>query len=465
MAIDTSTPSETPRVLGLSLSGAETKQALEDVERQSRLLEAKAIELAHYIAVNSRKDLPKEENLANQAGYRNAVDFLESVTHISSAEARRRIALGAKTQPRQFMGQVLDPEYPKVATALNDATVPADSALAIIRMLEASAKNKVIPEKIAIAEEALVEDATNACFDALKDQINAWHSYIDPDGLEPREDRAFRKRSLRFGHEVNGLTEIIIMAPTIDAARIKAAFAEADQLTTKPRFLSKEEQAEQDAAPEMVTGPHGEQYAKFRDPRSRSQRWYDLMFGYFNVGLRAKDLGENGARSLATVNVTITAKDLENGIGVGWVEGLGGGISVAEVKRIMDSEGGHPVFFGKNGAIKAYGDRQRGFTEKQRRAIVARDGAFCSCGCGLPAAACEIHHIIVWARGGLTEVDNGILVCRPFHRWLPESGFEIAMINGKPHLLAPPHVDPSQTWRPMGQNRGQIRDQLDGIGF
>jgi hypothetical protein len=65
----------------------------------------------------------------------------------------------------------------------------------------------------------------------------------------------------------------------------------------------------------------------------------------------------------------------------------------------------------------------------------------------------------------LTEVDNGILVCRPFHRWLPESGFEITMLNGKPRLLAPPHVDPSQTWRPMGQNRGQIRDQLDGIGF
>jgi len=465
MTIDTSIHESAPRVPGAALSNAELEQAIRDNEQVTRTAAARGIELAHELAIRSRRDLPKDENLALITGHRNAADFLEDVTHISSAEARRRLTLGNKTQPRQFMGQVLEPEYPKVATALNNAEVPAESALAIIRMLEASAKNKVMPEKIAIAEEALVEDAINACFDALKDQINVWHSYLDPDGLEPREDRAFRKRSLRFGHEVNGLTEIIIMAPTIDAARIKAAFAEADQLTTKPRFLSKEEQAEQDAAPEMVTGPHGEKYAKFRDPRSRSQRWYDLMFGYFNVGLRAKDLGDNGARSLATVNVTITAKDLESGIGVGWVEGLGGGISVAEVLRIMDSDGGHPIFFGRNGAIKAYGDRQRGFTEKQRRAIVARDGAFCSCGCGLPAAACEIHHIIPWARGGLTEVDNGILVCRPFHRWLPESGFEIAMINGKPHLQAPPHVDPSQTWRPMGHNRGQIRDQLDGIGF
>jgi len=465
MAITDSTPSEAPRVPGLTLSFAETTQALEENERQARLVEVEAIRLAHFVAYNSRKELPKDESFAHQAGCRNAVEFLEKFTHISPAEARRRISLGAKTQPRPFMGQVLEPEYPHIAAALNTGDIPADSATAIIRMLEACAKNGVMPEKLEIAEEALVADAITVCVDALKGQINLWQAYIDPDGFEPQEDRAFRKRSLRFGHEVNGLTEIIIMAPTIDVARLKAVFTEADKLTSKPRFLSAEEQALQDAAPEIVTGPHGEEYAKFRDPRSRSQRWYDLLVGYFGAGIRAHDLGASGARSLATVTVSITAKDLENGVGVGWVEGVGGGISVAEVLRIMDSDGGHPVFFGKNGQIKAYGNRQRGFTEKQRRAIIARDGDTCSCGCGLPAAACDIHHIIPWAKGGVTEVDNGILVCRPFHRWIPESGFDFRMIKGRPHMMAPPHLDPGQTWRRMGRNRGQLKDQLEGSGW
>ena len=458
MAIDTSTPSEAPRVPGAALSQPELELAIRENEQVIRTALARAVALAHELANCSRKELPKDENFAHIAGHATPARYLESLTRISEPEARRRILLGAKTQPRPFMGQVLDPEYPHVASVLDAGYVSPDDAQAITRMLDACANNGVMPEKLDIAEEALAQYATEVPLELLKLRAAAMQAYLDPDGLEPQEDRAFKQRSLRFGHEVDGLTEIIIMAPTIDVARLKAVFAEADKPTSQPRFLSAEEQALQDAAPEMVTGPHGEQWAKFRDPRSRRQRWYDLMFGYFSAGMRAGDLGEHGARSVATVTVSITAADLENGIGVGWVEGLGGGISVAEVLRIMHSEGGHPVFFGKQGQIKAYGDRQRGFTDKHRRAIVARDGDTCSCGCGLPAAACDIHHIIPWSRGGLTEVDNGVLVCPPFHRWIPESGFEFQMIDGKPHMLAPPHLDPGQTWRRMG--RGRAREEF-----
>jgi hypothetical protein len=31
--------------------------------------------------------------------------------------------------------------------------------------------------------------------------------------------------------------------------------------------------------------------------------------------------------------------------------------------------------------------------------------------------------------------------------------FTLRMIGGRPHMLAPPWLDPSQTWRPLGNPR------------
>ena len=36
---------------------------------------------------------------------------------------------------------------------------------------------------------------------------------------------------------------------------------------------------------------------------------------------------------------------------------------------------------------------------------------------------------------------------------LPDSNFEMRMIRGKPHLLAPPWIDPEQRWIPLGKSR------------
>jgi len=458
------TPEQAPRVPAM-LSSAELMQRLIDAGQAMRAVKAELVQLANEAAYRSRSSLPKAENLAAQNGHATAVRLVEFLTRLSSPEARRLVSVGAKTQPRQLLGQVLEPEFPFVGRELDAGQIEPDTALMITGMLHTCAQNGVMPEKLRIAEEALAVEAGHSSVDLVKVQVKVWQAYLDPDGLEPQEKRAFQKRSLRFGKTENGLTEIFLLAPTIDVARIKAAFTEADKLTSQPRFLSEEEAAAQSAAPEIVTGPHGEQYTKFRDPRTPAQHHYDLMLGYFSAGLRAHETGASGARSLATVSVMITAKDLETGVGVGWVEGIRDGISVAEVRRLIDSNGAHPIFFGKNGEIAAYGNRQRGFTEKQRKAIAARDGDSCICGCGMPASALDAHHIRPYSDGGLTEVDNGILVCPQFHRWLVDSGFKFRMITGRPHQLAPPHLDPSQTWRLMGVSRTEKREALSGFDW
>ena len=51
-----------------------------------------------------------------------------------------------------------------------------------------------------------------------------------------------------------------------------------------------------------------------------------------------------------------------------------------------------------------------------RRALIQRDGGCTHPGCDRPHRWCDAHHVIHWARGGETSLDNLRLLCRRHHR-------------------------------------------------
>lgn len=68
----------------------------------------------------------------------------------------------------------------------------------------------------------------------------------------------------------------------------------------------------------------------------------------------------------------------------------------------------------------------------QRRALAARDGGCAFPGCGRPHQLAQAHHIIWWERGGLTDLDNLVLLC-PFHHVLIHTGlFSVETIDHQP---------------------------------
>ncbi len=67
------------------------------------------------------------------------------------------------------------------------------------------------------------------------------------------------------------------------------------------------------------------------------------------------------------------------------------------------------------GAVLDLGHRQRLFTRTQRRALVYRDRGCVFPGCDRPAKFCDAHHIKPWDDGGLTDLINGVLLCRRHH--------------------------------------------------
>ena len=72
-----------------------------------------------------------------------------------------------------------------------------------------------------------------------------------------------------------------------------------------------------------------------------------------------------------------------------------------------------------------------------RRAMVARDRNCVFPGCDRPAPWCDGHHLIFWANGGPTKLENLGLVCGAHHRKVHEEGWTLKRIDGR-WLATPP---------------------------
>lgn len=99
----------------------------------------------------------------------------------------------------------------------------------------------------------------------------------------------------------------------------------------------------------------------------------------------------------------------------------------------------------------AVGRAQRTATAAQRRALAVRDGGCVIPGCEVPAEACQTHHLLAWAEGGSTDLDNCVLLCWAHHRQVDLGLWTIA--PGRPIDVDGP--DPgSPPGTPWPANRG-----------
>jgi hypothetical protein len=112
----------------------------------------------------------------------------------------------------------------------------------------------------------------------------------------------------------------------------------------------------------------------------------------------------------------------------------------AGITRVITAGGSQPV---------AVGRETRVVSPAQRRALAVRDRG--CVGCAAPAAWCEAHHVIHWAHGGPTDLDNLVLVCWNCHRSIHE--------NGRQPVRGP---DGRWTLHPPGGTRDTTRSHPSG---
>ena len=188
------------------------------------------------------------------------------------------------------------------------------------------------------------------------------------------------------------------------------------------------------------------------DTRSISEKQAGILRAVFEAAARQPGTPTMGGAA-PTVLVHIHINDLLAGRGAGWIDGIDGPLTVKQVDELLCAGGYQPVLFGHQGQVLHLGDSNRFFTASQRRALAARDGGCVIPGCTVPPQLTQAHHVVPWRNGGLTNIDNAVLICNAGHASIETSGWDIDMRDGRPWVRGPFIFDPTQTWRPAGQNR------------
>jgi hypothetical protein len=76
------------------------------------------------------------------------------------------------------------------------------------------------------------------------------------------------------------------------------------------------------------------------------------------------------------------------------------------------------------------GRKIRTFTRNQRRAIAFRYPVCGFPGCEVRAVRCQFHHVVPWENGGLTDIENGVPLCRHHHRAVHQGGWRMFKEGG-----------------------------------
>jgi hypothetical protein len=100
----------------------------------------------------------------------------------------------------------------------------------------------------------------------------------------------------------------------------------------------------------------------------------------------------------------------------------------------------------------AVGRTARTATPAQRRALAARDRGCIIPGCGIPAEACQTHHVQDWAEGGDTDLPNLALLCWAHHRQVDLGMWTI--VAADEHGPVPPPEPGAPPGTPWPANNG-----------
>ena len=140
--------------------------------------------------------------------------------------------------------------------------------------------------------------------------------------------------------------------------------------------------------------------------------------------------GTHALRNPTEVLLHIEASDLS-----GFTD-EGAGVSAETSRRLLCDAGVVPVLCDETGKTLDVGRKTRTIPSAIRRALSRRDD-----GCQFPGCDHQIvdgHHILHWASGGETKLENLVSVCRVHHGFVHEGRFSVSIgPGGKPEFRSP----------------------------
>ncbi len=399
-----------------SQSGSELLARLDTLKAAAALIKTEELQVVRRL---------DEMGTAQELGARDTVELISERYRLDRTEVRRDLAFAAAL-----------PKYPAVAAALPDpadplrpATVSPDQAKVIVTTLE-KAPSSVPVETLTVAEEQMIEAARITNPRELTRFAHKVLATLDTDGPEPAEDEARAKEFLRLRRTEGGVTFTGSLAG-----------ASAEQFETQLHQLSK---------------PHktidGE-----RDPRTPDQRRADAL-----KVIMDRAAGNPDSPGVPHLTVTIDFEDLkaaalaatpaafvgeaDNGATGGSAVGeltFGANLSAGAVRLLACDAAVLPIVLGGDSQPLDVGTEQRFVNRYLRRALNKRDKGCVVC--HAPPWMCHAHHLIHWADGGPTSLQNLALLCALHHRAVHNGQWALSITGGVVQVTRPTWADPPAT--------------------
>lgn len=172
------------------------------------------------------------------------------------------------------------------------------------------------------------------------------------------------------------------------------------------------------------------------DGRSGAQRRADALVEMAARHLRSRDAGSGGGKAQLMVSTSAASApgdrfDTAEIVGVG-------AIPKPTARRLTCDCGMSAITVDAADQPLNVGRTRRSIPSAIRRALEYRDRGCGFPGCDRPIGWTEAHHVRHWLDGGLTSMENLVLLCRCHHRMVHEDGWTLTARSGGGWRASPP---------------------------
>ena len=295
-------------------------------------------------------------------------------------------------------------EMPKLAEALAGGAITVEHAAVAVGAAAKTSAEQVDDELSKLAETSSV--------DVFAEQSRRWVNRNQPDDGSELYQRQRRSRLFKNWVNEDGMGVLLAeLDPTSYQQVLKAINVEYDRLWR--------DDGGRDGTPD--------------DVRTAQQRKADAFVALIT------DAGRRGPGS--TRMQLIAVADIErlrgdNPTGVAEIVG-GEALPQTVLERLMCNATVTGVVFDGKGEPIWVGRDRRFPTEAQIKAIIARDRHCTGTDCAAGPERCEIHHIVPWEQGGLTDIDKMCLACPHCHHNIHDRGYIVIKTNTGYKIINP----------------------------
>ncbi len=352
-------------------------------------------------------------------GWVSTPDYLTAVSGARKGAGKRMLRTGrALTSDRQ-----------RTLTSLLAGDISPEHADVIVAAIERLPVDREVRDR---AESFMLEQAASLDATELAKAASHLIEVLDPEGSARRDEKALDK--LERSAHLN--RELIITDDGLGGVRVRGRGTVEDAAVIKSALAAL-------AAPRPTTGTAvdtGEPDCDTdgRDTRDHGTRTWDALVEACQRLHDAEVLPEaHGAKT--RVMVTLDFDTLRSGVGEAVLD-TGDRLSAVAVRKLACDADLIPAVLGADGAILDVGQSRRLVSTSIWLALVLRDRHCAFPGCRRPPVACDAHHIVHWADGGATSLNNMVLLCRAHHTLVHSTGWRIRVnaVDRRPEFAPPP---------------------------